>query len=252
MHKQLTALVTGFVVLAAPANTIGAVGQVAAGMMSAAATSATIAPSLSADRLGARASLTVTIRYSGGVFGVPLPVRRSVVLLPAGMSLDVPSLRACSAGRLRARGAAGCPAVSRLGGGHALVQTRSGSQAISEDVALNAFLGPPENLQPTFEILARGYTPLEKRVVFEGSVRSGAPPYGEELVMSIPPVSTLPLEPDASILTFSLTVGAPGSGQRASAVLVPSSCPSGGFPFAAWFTYADGSHGGATARIPCP
>jgi hypothetical protein len=46
----------------------------------AAATSATIAPSLLPDRLGARAALTFTIGYAGGDAGVPSPVRRSVIL----------------------------------------------------------------------------------------------------------------------------------------------------------------------------
>lgn len=216
-------------------------------------TSATITPSLSPDRLGARASLTFTIRYAGGEFGVPSPVRRSVLRFPAGMSLDVPSLQSCTAARLRARGPGGCPAQSRLGVGRALAEAHAGSQTITEDVALWAFLGPPRNLEPTFEILAQGYTPLDERFVFSGSVLTDSAPYGERLVMSIPPVPTLPLESDASIVSFSLTVGASrrrSGGQ--TAVLVPSRCPAGGFPFAAGFTYADGSTGNALARIPCP
>ena len=215
-------------------------------------TSATIAPSLSPERLHARASLTLTIHFAGGEFGVPAPVRRAVLRLPAGMSLEVPSLRSCSAARLRARGPGGCPSRSRLGSGHALAETHMGSQITSEQVSLHAFLGPPDNLQPTFEIFANGYTPLDEHIVFGGSVLSDGPPYGEELVMSIPPVPTLPLEPDASIVTFSLTVGASHTTGGQSTVLVPASCPAGGFPFAAEFTYADGSNGGALARIPCP
>ncbi len=211
-------------------------------------------PSLSPDRLGARAALTFTIRYAGGDFGVPSPVRRSVLRFPAGLSLDVPDLRSCVAARLRARGASGCPSQSVLGGGHALVEAHAGSQILTEDVALWAFLGPPRNLQPTFAILGQGYTPLEKRVVFTGVVLGDRAPYGEELVMSIPAIATLPLESDASIVTFSLTIGARKRRGRAgaNAVLVPSHCPVGGFPFAAEFTYADGSSGGAAATVPCP
>ena len=47
-------------------------------------TSATIAPSLTPNRLGAKGELTITVRYPGGEFGVPSPVRRSVLRLPAG------------------------------------------------------------------------------------------------------------------------------------------------------------------------
>jgi hypothetical protein len=217
------------------------------------ATSATITPSLSPDRFGARASLTLTIHYVGGEFDVPSPVRRSVLRLPAGMSLDVPSLHSCSVARLRTRGAGGCPARSRLGAGYALVEAREGSQTIVEYVALSAFLGPPDNLVPTFEILAQGDTPVQESLVLTGSVLLGNAPYGEALVMSIPPIPTLPDESDASIVTLSLTVGAGRrrTGDR-NAVLVPFTCPAGGFPFATEFTYADGSDGEALARVPCP
>jgi hypothetical protein len=217
-------------------------------------TTASITPSLSPDRLGARATLTFTIHYAGGEFGVPSAVRHSVLRFPAGMSLDIPSLRVCSAARLRAHGPRGCPAQSEIGSGHALAETHAGSQITSEDVELHAFLGPPDNLQPTFEILAQGYTPLNEQVVFTGKVLTASAPYGEELEMSIPPVPSLPLEPDASIVTFSLTVGASrrSGAHSKSTVSVPRRCPAGGFPFAAQFTYADGSTGGAAAKVPCP
>jgi hypothetical protein len=215
-------------------------------------TSASISPSLTPDRPGARAALTLTIGYTGGEFGVPSPVRRAVLRMPAGMSLYMPSLHSCQAARLRARGASGCSARSRIGSGRALVETRTGSQIVGESIALRAFLGPPDNLRPTLEILAQGHTPLDERVVFSGSVRDEHAPYGEALVLSIPPVATLPLAPDASILTLSLTVGASMARREDSAVLVPKRCPAGGFPFAATFTYADGSTGNAAARVPCP
>jgi hypothetical protein len=217
-------------------------------------TFATITPSLSPDRLNAKASLTFTIQYAGGAFGVPSPVRRSVLQFPAGLSFDIPSLRSCSAARLRARGASGCPAQSQIGSGHALMEVHAGSLTITEDVALRAFLGPPRNLEQTFEILGQGYTPLDERMVFSGEVLPDRAPYGEELVLSIPPIPTLALEPDASIAGFSLTIGASGRhrARDANAVLTPSSCPASGWPFAAEFTYADGSVGSALATAVCP
>ncbi len=218
------------------------------------ATSATITPVLSPDQLGAHGALTFTIRYAGGAFGVPVPVRRSVLQFPAGLSLDIPSLRSCSAAQLRARGASGCPAQSQIGRGHALVETHAGTLTITEDISLEAFLGPPRNLEPTFEILGQGHTPLDERMVFTGSVLPDHAPYGEELELSLPPIPTLALEPDASIATFSLTIGASGThrGSDASSVVIPSRCPAGGFPFAAAFTYADGSVGSALATAECP
>ncbi len=217
-------------------------------------TSATIAPSLFPDRFGAKAALTFTIRYAGGETGVPAPVRRSVLRFPAGMSLDIPRLRSCSAALLRARGPRACPGRARLGSGHALLEARGGSQIIKEHVVLHAFLGPPRNLQPIVEILGEGSTPLQERMVLTGTVLPDRSPYSEQLVVPIPPIPTLPYVPDASIVDFSLTVGTRGSrsARAQNSVLVPSTCPNGGFPFAAQFTYADGSGSSALATVPCP
>lgn len=217
-------------------------------------TSATIAPSLSPNRLGAKATLTFTVSYAGVELLVPSPVRRAILHFPAGLRLDIPKLRSCAAARLRAHGASGCPAQSRIGSGHALVESHTGSQTITEHITLRAFLGPPRNLRPTFAILAQGYTPIQERVVLKGTVLADRAPYGEALDMSIPPIPTLPNEPDASIVTFSLTVGASRRHRPrdANTVVVPSSCPVGGFPFAGEFTYADGSAGAALATTPCP
>lgn len=217
-------------------------------------TSATIAPTLTPDRLGARAALTFTISYAGGEFGVPAPVRQSVLRFPAGLSLEIPKLRGCAATQLRTHGARGCPVQSEIGSGHALMAVHTGTLTITEWAHLEAFLGPPRNLEPTFEILARGYSPLDERRVFAGAVLPDKAPYGEQLVLRIPPIPSLPLEPDASIVTFSLTIGASKarSSANANAVLVPSSCPAGGFPFAAEFAYADGASGSALTKAPCP
>ncbi|HEX5852001.1 MAG TPA: hypothetical protein VFY36_02800 [Solirubrobacteraceae bacterium] len=221
---------------------------------SAAPSTATIAPSLSPNRLHAKGALKLTIRFAGGEFGVPSPVRKLLLKLPAELGVDIPNLRSCSAARLRARGARGCPARSKIGGGHALVQAHAGSQLITENIALWVFLGPLHNFQPTFEVLGRGYTPLQKQAVLSGTVVPDHAPYGEALALNVPPVPTLPLEPNASIAALTLTIGTSGHrlSRHSNTVVVPGSCPVGGFPFAAEFTYADGSTGSALATAPCP
>jgi hypothetical protein len=219
-----------------------------------AATSASIAPSLSPNRLHAKAALTFAIHYSGGELGLPSPLRRAVLKLPAGLTLNIPELRSCSAARLQAHGVKGCPARSEIGSGHALMESSLASGILAEHVTLWAFLGPPRNLQPTFEIVGEGHTPLSVQMVLSAVSLPDSAPYGEELVMSIPPIPTVPGEPDASVITFSLTIGA--TRQRhahdAATVVVPAHCPTGGLPFAAEFTYANGSSGSSLASTPCP
>jgi hypothetical protein len=213
---------------------------------------ATISAAISPDRLGARGSLTVALRFAGDDLGLPAPLQRAVVRFPAGMSLEIPYLRSCSVAQLQNSGARECPRQSKLGEGHALVESRPASETIAESVELSAFLGPPNHLQPTLALLGQGTTPLAVRMVVSGAVLSDRAPYGEKLVMSIPPIATVPLEPDASIVNLSLTVGTKRHSRTANAIRVPRRCPAGGFPFAGEFAYADGSSGSATSTIRCP
>ena len=218
-------------------------------------TTATITPSISPDRHHAKSALTLTIHYSGSEGGLPSPIRHAVLRLPAGLSLNIPALRSCSVARLQAGGAGACPAQSSIGGGYALVEGHVGAQLATERVSLQAFLGPPNNdLQPTFEILSEGFRPVGAQFILPARALPARAPYGEALVMSVPPIPTVPNEPDASVLTFSLTIGSSGPhrGRGGATVLLPSRCAPGGLPFEAEFTYADGSSGSAVARSPCP
>jgi hypothetical protein len=214
---------------------------------------ATIAASFHPDRLGAMGALTVTIDLAEGALGDPPPLRRLVLRLPAGLGVEIPHLRSCEPHRLRLLGARGCPAQSRLGVGRALVQAQLGSQLLSESLSLWVFLGPLRNLQPTFEMLAQGYTPFDERVVLGGTVLPDNPPYGEDLVLSVPAIPTLPLEPEASIASMSLTIGSGRrTGREPNTTIEPTRCPPGGFPFAAELTYADESTQDVSTATPCP
>jgi hypothetical protein len=219
-----------------------------------ASTTATIGPSFSPNRLGARATFTLAIRFTNDQGGVPAPVRRTVLHLPAGLKLDLHGVSVCSKARLSARGPGGCPASSLVGAGSSVVGAHLGSQLISENVTLRAFRGPNQSGRPTLEISGQGLTPLDERVILTGVLAPDRAPYSQQLVMSVPGIPTLPGEPNASPVRFTLTVGA-GKGAVShahGAVVLPRSCPAGGFPFAADFSFADRSSSSASARIGCP
>jgi hypothetical protein len=214
---------------------------------------ATIAALFHPDRLGAMGSFTVAIDLAGDTVGDSPPLRSAVLRLPAGLGVEVPHLGACDPERLRLLGARGCPPRSRIGVGRALVRALLGSQLLEESISLWVFLGPLRNLQATFEMLAQGYTPFDERVVLSGAVRSDNPPYSEDLVLSVPAIPTLPLEPDASIASMSLTIGSsPRAARESNSTIEPARCPPGGFPFAAELTYADGSMQNVSTASPCP
>jgi hypothetical protein len=212
-----------------------------------------ISASFNPNRPGASGALTVTIDLPTGAAANPIPLRRTTLRLPAGLGVQIPHLRSCAPARLRLLGPTACPTQSRLGVGRALAQAQLGSSVLAESVSLWVFLGPLRNLQPTFEVLAQGYTPFDERVVLSGTVLPDEPPYGEDLVLSIPTIPTLPLEPEASIVSMSLTIGSSRSSVREpNTTIEPTSCPTGGFPFAAQFVYADGSTQDASTLLPCP
>ncbi len=214
---------------------------------------ATIAASFHPDRLGALGALTVTIDLAADAVGDAAPLSRLALRLPAGLGVEIPHLRSCEPDRLQLLGARGCPAQSQLGVGRALVQAQLGSQLLGENISLWVFLGPLRNLQPTFEMLAEGYTPFDERVVLSGTVLPDKPPFGEDLVLSAPAISTLPLEPDASIAWMSLTIGSSRrSAHESNTTIEPARCPPGGFPFAAELTYADESAQDVSTATPCP
>ncbi|MFI5004836.1 MAG: hypothetical protein ACHQE6_07475 [Solirubrobacterales bacterium] len=219
----------------------------------AAETAAAIAPSFSPDRLGAEAAFTFKVHFTGGEFGVPSPVRRAVVHLPPGLSMHIPSIRSCTKARLQARGPGACPAHSLIGVGHALADIHAGAGIETEEAKVWAFLGPLVGANPTIEIVGQGYTPLDERVVITATVLPDHPPYGEELVMSVPAIPSIPYEPNASTVSFSITVGgARFRKHNPNTVVLPSTCPTGGFPFATEFTYEDGTTSTTRAAVPCP
>jgi hypothetical protein len=216
-------------------------------------TTAAFTASFSPDRLGARAAFRFAVHFTGGPFGVPSPVRRAVMHLPPGLQMHIPHLRECTKAQLKAHGARGCPARSLIGTGRALADIHAGGAVETEEAKVWAFLGPLQGANPTIEILGQGYTPLDERVVMTAVVLPDRPPYGEEVVMSVPAIPTIPYEPNASTVSFAMTVGgARFAAHNPNTVVLPPRCPAGGFPFAVEFTYENGSTSTTRAAVPCP
>lgn len=219
-------------------------------------THASIRPSLLPDRLGASTALTLAFRFSGGSEGVPAPLRGIVVHLPAGLTVNLRGAGVCQPSRLRSKGASGCASRSLVGRGHALMKVHAGSLAVGEDAAVSIYRGPNRGGHQALEILSQGETPLDESTIITGVLAPDSGPYGSKLAVSVPPIPTLVLEPNASFVSLSLTIGGIGHSPRAHAaagsILVPRSCPAGGFPFAADFTFADGSTASESAAVACP
>lgn len=240
----LTTLAVCWICATAPAVAAGA------------ATGGSIQPSLLPNRLGASTALTLALRFSGGEASVPAPLSRMVVHLPAGLTVNLRGVRICAKSHLQRRGATGCPSKSLVGRGHALMSVHAGSLAVPEESTISVFRGPNRGGRPTLEIFGQGETPLDQSSISTGVLEPDSAPYGSKLTVSVPQIPTLVLEPNASFVSLSLTVGGIGHGPKAhtaaGSILIPRSCPAGGFPFAASFMFADGSNASASAAVACP
>ncbi|HTR89924.1 MAG TPA: hypothetical protein VMG62_07425, partial [Solirubrobacteraceae bacterium] len=173
----------------------------------------------------------------------------------AGVRVTVAGVRVCSPARLRSRGPSGCPHGSQVGRGHALLRVHAGSQAVPEQAALWVFRGPDHGGQPAFLIFGRGYTPLYQSAVSTETLETEEPPYGWRTVTSVPLIPTVMYEPDASFLSVTVTVGGspPSRGHPTPGrIVLPASCPPGGFPFAAQASFLGGAVASASATVPCP
>jgi len=219
------------------------------------ATDATFRPSLRPNRLGASTALALAFGFSGGKEGVPAPLSAIVVRLPAGLQIHLDGVETCATSRLRSRGATGCRSGSVLGRGRSLLEVHAGSQTLPEESTVHVFRGPNRGSEPTFEIFGQGETPLDQSTISTAILQPAGAPYGSSLTLSIPPIPTVAYEPDASFVSMSMTIGDAVRGPRthaAGTIVLPRDCPVGGFPFAASFTFADGSTASAVTKVPCP
>ncbi|HEV2922811.1 MAG TPA: hypothetical protein VGW98_02170 [Solirubrobacteraceae bacterium] len=216
---------------------------------------ASIRASFLPNRLASDTAFTFEFELRSSEGEVPPPLSSMVVHLPAGLALDLRRAAQCPTSRLRSGGPAACPAGSLLGRGHTVLEVHAGSQTIPEEALLTALRTPNRGGHTSFALFGRGQTPLEQQSTSIAVVSRDGAPYGSKLTVSVPPIPSVRYEPDASIISSSMTLGVAHPGSRAhsfAAITVPRRCPAGGFPFAADFAFADGTSAHAAALIRCP
>jgi len=241
------------------------------------------ATSLLACAAGAQAAETVQITKAGfspatlggptNAFGsatiasttgpVPSPIEHVNVFGPAGVTLDLNGSTTCSEEILKRLGAAACPANSKagFGGGEGIYQL--GQEIVKEHYTLELFLS--DNRPGHVQLLAflEGHTPVSIEIVFGGSVISGPRPYGLGFSLDVPLIKVLPEASDASATSAFITLGAHNAtyykkvhGKRKKlnvrGIVLPKSCPRGGWPVASQFSFQDGSTVLAKRTVPCP
>jgi hypothetical protein len=247
--------------------TVGAVALLAslAPSVGAVAERASLAASFAPDQLGAPTTIGFSLTLSTAEGVAPPPLTRMDLRLPAGISYTNTTLglALCQPAVLLARGPAGCPANSRLGYGSARVEVPFGTGAGHEIPEIQAVAGPSSSGNLVVLFYANGVFPVSAQLSFAAEVLPDTGRFGSQLATVIPVVMSVPGGPDVSIVSVQTTIGPSHltyykyvHGRRVAfrprGVSVPEHCPRGGFPFAADFTFQDGSQTSAQTTVRCP
>jgi hypothetical protein len=220
---------------------------------------------LTPERLGAGTTIIFGFQINGGNGKVPSPLTEIDLSYPANLGVGTSGLGfdTCPQAKLEAQGPEGCPADSRMGYGSALVEVPFGPLVIRETATIRAFSAPVTNGRLALLFYASGESPIYAQLVFPAVIENAQAPFGGSLNTTLPLVPSVPEAPDAAVVRLRATIGplnltyyekvrGRSVGYQPRGIVLPRTCPRGGFPFSASFSFQDGAHARATATVPCP
>jgi hypothetical protein len=209
------------------------------------------------ERLGAPTTVSVGFQIQQGGED-PAPLTGVELAYPRNLGLATSDLgvSACSPAELEVLGPEGCPPNSHMGSGNALVEIAFGPHLVKEPVALTLLAGPSPNGYLHLLVYANGKFPVEAHIVLTAELLPG------HLAITVPPIPSLPAAPYVAVTEMHLTLGGHLTyyetvhGRRVAyhpvGVGLPTTCPHGGFRFAATFTLLDGEHPHTQVAVACP
>jgi len=231
---------------------------------------ASLEVSFSPERLGAPTTIFFGFRISSIPPASQMPLTNVSVLLPSEMGLATSGLglENCLVSKLEENGPEGCPANALMGRGTATAEIPIGGETVAESAQIEIFSAPVQNGRLALLVYASAGSPVSAQLVFSATVVPAPPPYGEGIDTSVPLVPSLPGTPDVAVTRFHMALGTTdrGAGRfvyyrrvrgvrvaySPSGLLLPPSCPRGGFPFEAQFVFQDQTAATARTTVPCP
>lgn len=222
----------------------------------------TISAYFTPDKPGASANLSVKAKFAYGTT-TPVPISRFLAYGPAGLDLDLKGTGTCSKPALEQRGPSACPANSRIGFGGGVGLVEIAKEFIKEPFTFNLFLAPSQNGGFVILVYVEATDPVALQLVLVAKEARGHWPYGLGVTVEVPPIATLPGAAYASVESTYLTVGSQKvayyhsvRGRRqlvhVKGLIVPKSCPRGGFPFVVTIGFLDGASATDNYTTPCP
>lgn len=224
-----------------------------------------LAVSFSPERLGAGTTVSLGFQISTPSGQAPSPLIAIELLYPGNLGIATSSLglETCLPASLEQNGLAGCPADSLMGRGSAAVAVPFGPRILIEQASITLLSGPVQNGHLGLLFFASGEIPVLANLVFPGLVLPAHAPFGGLLDATLPLVPSVPGGPDASVVRLQTTIGPSHityyervNGKTIAfhpkGILLPKSCPRGGFPFTAHLSFQDATHASASTTVPCP
>jgi hypothetical protein len=227
----------------------------------------TVHASFTPDKLGASTNLSATATFGSTTANPQSPVVKVTAYGPAGMSIDTRGAGTCTAtpATLEETGPSACPADSRVGFGNGVGLFEIAKEVLPEHFTLEFFLAPSEHGHLVMLIYVNSATPAADQKALVAREVQGPKPYGIGISFEIPISGqlTLPGAPLGWEEHVSLTLGATNvayyktiHGKRklvhVKGIVLPKTCPHGGFPTEAQVGFADGTMTTTTSTVPCP
>ena len=219
----------------------------------------------SPKRLGAGTTIRIGFQISTPPGRAPSPVTDVELMLPAGLSIASSDLglETCEPAKLESEGFAGCPPDSLMGRGSAAAEVPFGAASVTENAPIRLFWGPLQNGHPQLLFFAEGEYPVLANIIFGALVLPAQAPFGGALNATLPLVPSVTDGPDVALVRLQTTIGAKGivytehvKGKtinfRPRGIVLPKSCPRGGWLFAAHLSFQDSTHASAATSVPCP
>jgi hypothetical protein len=227
--------------------------------------SVTLKASFTPEQLGEGTTISFGFEIAAPADRVPPPLTAIDISYPndLGIALSGIGLATCTQARLEEAGPNGCPVEARMGYGTALAEISIGPEIIRESANVTLIRAPAENGHLAILFYANGEEPVSTQIVFPGLIVPAAQPFGGRINVNVPLIEGLPGAPDVAVVALRSTLGPQHltyyetvRGRRVAyqpkGILLPDSCPPGGFPFAAELHFDDGSHARTHTTVRCP
>jgi hypothetical protein len=220
---------------------------------------------LSPERLGLGTTIIFGFTIATTTGQVPSPLTSLDLYYPDNLGIGTSGLglETCDAATLEADGPEGCPSESQMGYGKGVVEIPFGPEVLRETTQTMIFMAHVQEGHLGLLFYAYGHAPVAAQIVFHGLVLPASNPFGGDLATTIPLVPTLPGAPNAAVVQLRSTIGPlhliyyeHTRGRylpyHPRGIVLPRTCPRGGFHFAASFAFENGSHTSARTAVPCP